>query len=110
MRLGQGGAERPSSPFLSVLSVSLTRVVSLFLLVQPLPNIPTSDSGGLVDARKDAMKMNLDSCRREVIPASFSSEETTVFVAVGGVYLCPVCGIFEAGVQCVEGQTKGGVE
>ena len=49
-----------------------------------------------MDARKDAMKMNLDSRGREVIPASFSSEGTMVVVVVGGVYLCPVCGIFEA--------------
>ena len=39
-----------------------------------------------MDARKEARSMNLDSRGREVIPASFSSEERTVFeVVVGGL-------------------------
>ena len=38
-----------------------------------------------MDARKDARRMNLDSRGREAIPASFSSEGTTVFVVVCGL-------------------------
>ena len=63
-----------------------------------------------MDARKDARRMSLDSRGREVIPASFSSEGTMIVVVVAGIYLCPVCGISEAGVECVEGERKGGVE
>ena len=38
-----------------------------------------------MDARKEARSINLDIHGREVIPASFSSEGTAVFVEVWGL-------------------------
>ena len=72
-----------SSPFVFVGLPDVRRFL-FFISSRPLPNILRSDFGGLVDARKNATRKNLDSRGREVRPVSFSSDGTTVFVVVGG--------------------------
>ena len=71
---------------------------------------------GSVDARKDAMRMNLNSRGRELLPVSFSSEGTMVlrwFVGCrGGLVVIrlplPICDVLEEWVECIEGKRKKG--
>lgn len=56
----------PLLDFAAVLAVAL---LFLFFSSRPLPNIRKSDLAGFVDARKEAIRINLDIRGKERMPA-----------------------------------------